>query len=128
MSYYDDINYKSKFEIDNRKLLFNYIETIPTNEARRKFKDDFISVYNNSKSSDIYEKCYLTNDEVKIFDFLYNDQKTFSNNYFEKEKQLNLETNTHDQNVELMVEFLERFYNGIISPETLKHFFEKSTY
>jgi hypothetical protein len=63
--------------------------------------------------------------DTVVFDFMYNDQKIFTKDYFEKRRIVETENNSNKENVELMLDFMDKKYGGLITPTTLKHFFEK---
>jgi hypothetical protein len=56
---------------------------------------------------------------------MYNDQKLIGKEYFEKKRVIDVDSNNNKANVELMIEFLDKKYNGVINPTNLKNFFEK---
>jgi hypothetical protein len=56
---------------------------------------------------------------------MYNDQKVITKDFFEKRRIIETENNTNRDNVELMVDFMDKKYGGILTPNTLKNFFEK---
>ncbi len=115
MSVYDDINYKSKSELDNKKL--------PTNEIQKDFQNEFTEIFSNLKTSELKDMMYLNNDEREAFDFINNKQEFIDNDYFKKLRMYDKNFTPMAQ-MDYLTDYLEQKYE-VITPENIKEFFSE---
>jgi hypothetical protein len=127
MSYYDDIEYTSKYEEKNGNFthlfLIKIIDKLPVQETNENFQSEFVETYKNISNDQIKKMMHLNFNEGKKFDFVFNDQENINEDFFKNSKNLKSDMNNNEK-MNVLLEFLKYNY-GVMTPKHLKNFFEE---
>ena len=115
MSKYDDINYLTYTEKNDKKL--------PIFENKNDLKE-FPKEFNNQPIEKIRQFLLFENDdEKKLFNFLNNNQDYVTNKYIEKLKVFK-DSFDEEEKLNYLLDYIKEMY-GVVTPEVFKHQLEK---
>ncbi len=110
MSFYDDIDYKTRYEKENNMLhKVNYEDETGknTNEYFGFYKE-----FQNMPIKDLKKMLFLNEDEEKHFDFMNNGQEYFTKFYLHKCRLFST-AESRDKRINIILEYIRKYY-GVI--------------